>query len=113
MSVSLQDAARGFAAAGSEPRLAVLLALVRAGPAGLSVGAIQKRLGIPASTLAHHLRILADAGLIEQERRGREVFNRAAFGHVEELGAYLLSECCAETGRGRRDAATALGQALP
>jgi len=40
-------AAQGFAAAGSEPRLAVLLALVRAGEAGLTVGEIQVRVGQP------------------------------------------------------------------
>ena len=39
------EAAQGFAAIGSEPRLEVLLALVRAGPEGLIVGDIQKRLG--------------------------------------------------------------------
>ena len=90
------QAAQGFAAIGSEPRLAVLLALVRAGPAGLSVGDIQTRLKIPASTLAHHLRFLAAAGLLVQEKLGREIRNFAAFNHVEALAAYLLRECCAD-----------------
>lgn len=90
-------AARGFAAVGSAPRLAVLLALVRAGPDGLTVGAIQKRLGIPASTLAHHLRFLATAELVTQEKRGREIHNRAMFGRIEALAGFLLKECCSET----------------
>ena len=35
--VALEEAAQGFAAIGSEPRLDVLLSLVRAGPEGLSL----------------------------------------------------------------------------
>lgn len=92
----LEQAAQGFAAAGSEPRLEVLLTLVRAGPAGLTVGDVQERVGLPASTLAHHLRFLAAGGLITQERRGRTVLNVAHYEHIEKLAAFLLSECCAE-----------------
>ena len=97
MAFALEEAAQGFAAVGSEPRLEVLLALVRAGEGGLTVGEVQERLGVPASTLAHHLRFLAAAGLIEQEKQGRAVVNRAAFERIEALAAFLLSECCAET----------------
>lgn len=94
--LSLEEAAQGFAAIGSEPRLDVLIALVRAGPGGLSVGEIQKRVAIPASTLTHHLRFLAAAGLIEQARDGRVIRNAAAFTRIEQLAAYLLEQCCAE-----------------
>ena len=93
---NLGQAACGFAAVGSEPRLTVLLALVRAGADGLTVGEIRKRTGLPASTLAHHLRYLAEGGLIAQEKRGREVVNRAAYARLEALGAFLLRECCAD-----------------
>jgi DNA-binding transcriptional ArsR family regulator len=94
--ISLEEAAQGFAAVGSEPRLEVLLALVRAGRDGLTVGEIQERVGIPASTLAHHLRSLAVGGLIEQRRRGRSVVSSAAYGRIEELASYLLKECCVD-----------------
>lgn len=95
--MDIERAAQGFAAIGSEPRLEVLLALVKAGPDGLTVGDIQARSGMAASTLAHHLRFLASGGLISQEKQGRSVINRAEFDHLEELGAYLLRECCAES----------------
>ena len=98
-----EEAAQGFAAIGSEPRLEVLLCLVRAGPSGLAVGDIQRRLDLPASTLTHHLRFLAAAGLIEQHKTGRSIRNRASFERIEELAAYLLRECCAETGRETAD----------
>jgi len=95
--LELEEAAQGFAAVGSEPRLDVLMSLVRAGPEGLSVGDVQEKLDLPASTLAHHLRFLAAAGLIEQEKRGRVVRNRAAFDRIEALAAFLLKECCSES----------------
>ena len=94
--VALEEAAQGFAACGSEPRLMVLRLLVRAGEAGLGVGEIQERTAIPASTLAHHLGFLAAGGLVEQERRGRAVINRAAYHRLEALAAFLLEACCAD-----------------
>ncbi len=94
--LDLEEAAQGFAAVGSEPRLEVLLALVRAGDEGLAVGELQERVRLPASTLAHHLRFLAAGGLIDQERQGRAVINRAAYTRIEELAGFLLRECCAE-----------------
>ena len=94
--LTLEAAVQGFSAVGSEPRLDLLLTLVRAGPDGLSIGDIQQRLGIPASTLAHHLRFLVGSGLIEQEKQGRTVINRAAFERIEALAAFLLRECCAD-----------------
>jgi len=38
------------------------------GSGGLQVGEIQPQLGIGASTLTHHLRFLAAAGLVDQEQ---------------------------------------------
>ncbi len=92
--IDLEEAAQGFAAVGSEPRLEVLLALVRAGHDGLTVGDIQERLTIPASTLAHHLRFLTAAGVVTQEKQGRAIVNRAAYDRIQSLADYLLRECC-------------------
>ena len=93
---ALEEAAQAFAAIGSEPRLLVLRTLVRVGPEGLTVSAIQDRTNLPPSTLAHHLRFLAAGGLIEQQRRGRTVINRAAYRQITSLAAFLLEECCTE-----------------
>ena len=82
------------------------MALVRAGPDGLAVGEIQDHLGFPASTLAHHLRFLAAGGLIEQQRAGRVVINRAAFERIEELAHFLLRECCADAKSTRHESHT-------
>jgi DNA-binding transcriptional ArsR family regulator len=94
-----EEAAQGFAAIGSEARLGVLRTLVRAGEEGLSVGEIGGRTGIAPSTLAHHLKFLAAAGLIEQERHGRTILTRAAFDRLRTLANFILAECCADTAR--------------
>jgi DNA-binding transcriptional ArsR family regulator len=94
--LDIEEAAQGFAAAGSEPRLEVLRVLIRAGEEGLSIGEIQGRLRFAPSTLAHHLRFLSAAGLIEQTKLGRSVVNRANFSRIEALAAFLLHECCFE-----------------
>ena len=113
--LALEEAAQGFAACGSEPRLMVLRLLVRAGENGLTVGEIQERTAIPASTLAHHLGILAAGGLVEQERRGRSVIHRAAYRRLEALAAFLLEACCADAAPSpqARAARAALTRAAP
>ncbi len=90
------QAASGFSAMGSQARLDVLRLLVKAGTRGLPVGEIQARTGIVASTLAHHLKSLASANLIVQEKEGRVITSRANYTHLEALASFILTECCAE-----------------
>ncbi|MEM1429662.1 MAG: metalloregulator ArsR/SmtB family transcription factor [Pseudomonadota bacterium] len=85
---------RALAALGHDARLAIFRLLVRAGQPGLTVGQIAEHLGLPASTQAHHLRALVEAGLVQQERQGREVLNRADFGAMRRLTDFLTAECC-------------------
>ncbi len=89
-----EQAANGLAALGNRTRLRLYKLLVKAGAVGLNVGDIQSRIKIPASTLAHHLTTLARAGLVIQERRGRELISRANYDAVHGLAAYLTEECC-------------------
>ncbi|AVX03416.1 hypothetical protein MXMO3_00884 [Maritalea myrionectae] len=96
MTVEIERAAQAFSAMGSEPRLQVLLCLVRAGDAGLLVGDIQSRTGIPASTLNHHLKFMAAAGLIDQEKQGRTIVNRANFDFLSHVGSFIVDQCCAD-----------------
>lgn len=99
-----EEAAQGFSAMGSEARLKVLRALVRAGAPGLTVSEIQDRTGIAPSTLAHHLKFLAAGGVVSQEKVGRTVINRASYDALEELARFILSECCADiTGKVAND----------
>ncbi|MDP6573763.1 MAG: metalloregulator ArsR/SmtB family transcription factor [Rhodospirillales bacterium] len=92
---SLEElAARALAALGNRTRLRMFRLLTRAGRDGLVVGQVQRHLGIPASTLAHHLSTLAQAGLVVQERRGRAVVCTADFVAMNGLTAYLTEQCC-------------------
>ena len=94
---SLAEAASTFAALGSEQRLSVLRTLVRAGPDGLSIGMLGTRSGVTGSTLTHHMKILAQAGLVQQQRQGRSIICAAvAYDQVRTLSSFLLSECCAD-----------------
>jgi DNA-binding transcriptional ArsR family regulator len=88
-------AATALAALGHEARLKVFRLLVRAGPDGLNIGDIGRLLGIAPSTLTHHLTTLVNSGLVTQERRGREVINRADFVAMETVLTYVNEECCA------------------
>lgn len=85
---------RALAALGHDIRLSVFRLLVRAGEDGLNVGDIGQHLGIPASTLAHHLSALVEAGLVVQERHGRTVVNRVDYAAMHRILAFLTSECC-------------------
>lgn len=97
--LSIKEVAQGYSAIGSESRLSVLLLLVQTGDDGLTIGEIGHQLGIAASTLAHHLRYLVSADMVLQEKQGREVRNTANFDYLEELGNYLLLECCKDSNK--------------
>jgi DNA-binding transcriptional ArsR family regulator len=88
------EAAKGFAALGNRARLRLLRLLVRAGGEGMTVGEIGRRLDMPASTAAHHLAALVRAGLVTQERRGREVICAAEFRVIGGTASYLTEACC-------------------
>ena len=87
--------ARALAALGHDARLSIFRLLVKAGEDGLRVGDIGAHLGLAPSTLAHHLSTLVDAGLVVQDRRGREGFNQVDFSAMHGLVGFLTSECCA------------------
>lgn len=93
-----KSAANALGAMGHPARLRVFRLLVQAGDDGLNVGEIGGHIGLPASTLAHHLKSLADAGLIFQEKRGRQVVSVVNFAHMTELLSFLTEACCAGVG---------------
>jgi DNA-binding transcriptional ArsR family regulator len=95
--IPVVEMASTFAALGSEQRLEVLRTLVRAGPDGLSIGALGERSGVTGSTLTHHMRVLSQAGLVRQQKEGRRIICvGAAYDRMEALSTFLLSECCTD-----------------
>ena len=97
LDITVEDAALAFTALGSEQRLGVLQALVRAGPEGLSIGELGKRSGVSGSTLTHHLRFLTHAELVIQERQGRSIICAAvAYDMIDALTGFLTRNCCVD-----------------
>jgi DNA-binding transcriptional ArsR family regulator len=86
--------ARALAALGHDARLSIFRLLVKAGAEGLRVSDIGDHLSMAPSTLAHHLSTLVDAGLVLQDKQGREVFNRVDFPAMHRVVGFLTSECC-------------------
>jgi len=90
-------------------RLQVFRALVVSGPAGLTPGVMQEGLGIPATTLSFHLKELAAAALVTQERASRHIVYRAAYDRMNGLLAYLTDNCCQGAGCAVQPASAACG----
>jgi DNA-binding transcriptional ArsR family regulator len=85
---------KALAALAHPVRLQVFRALVVTGPEGLTPGAMQEGLGIPATTLSFHLKELATAGLVGAERASRNLVYRAAYDQMNGLLDYLSANCC-------------------
>ena len=92
--ISETQAVADLAALGNSTRLRLFRLLVQAGHDGLNVSDLQRLLNQPASTLAHHLAKLTQAGLVQQRRNGREVICTADFEQMNGLVAYLTDQCC-------------------
>ena len=83
-----------FSAMGTEPRLRIMQLLLTAHPDGLIVGEIQGELGIPNSTLSHHLDKLKNEDLVKVRRDSTFLWYTANTGALEELLSFLYAECC-------------------
>ena len=89
-----QEVVRSLVALAQPVRLKVFRALVVTGPRGLTPSAMAEGLGIPANTLSFHLKELAHAGLVTQERVSRNIIYRAAYERMDALLGYLTENCC-------------------
>ena len=94
--MTADDLCLRMAALGNSTRLEIYRVLVRAGLQGLPVAGIQDRMGIPASTLSHHLRRLVEVGLVRQERSGTTLTCSADFAVMESTFALFAAECCSD-----------------
>ena len=83
-----------LSAMGTEPRLRIIQLLLSAHPEGLVVGEIHKELGIPSSTLSHHLEKLRREDLVTVARESAFLRYRANTSAIEALLEFLYAECC-------------------
>jgi len=92
--MKIEVAAKRLAELGNPTRLEAFRLLVRAGTDGLPVKDIQAHLGVPQSTLSHHIAHLVAAGLISQTREGRVLRCRVNFDNMRDVLRFLLEDCC-------------------
>jgi DNA-binding transcriptional ArsR family regulator len=88
------DAISALAALAQEHRLALFRLLVQAGPDGMPAGRIAEALGMPNSSLSHHLTQLHEAGLVAQRREGRSLIYSADYAAMDRLVGFLMENCC-------------------
>ncbi len=93
-----KDAVSALAALAQAQRLRVYRALVGAGPAGLTPSSLSALLDLPGSTLSFHLKELMRAGLVSQERDGRNLIYRPDLAQMTALLDYLAAHCCQGVG---------------
>ena len=90
----MEMAAKRLAELGHIKRLSIFRYLVEIGDEGAPVGQIQKEIGIPGSTLSHHINRLISAGLIRQRHDSRIHYCVPQFDVLQELVDFLQAECC-------------------
>ena len=83
-----------FSAMGTEARLRIMQLLLSAHPDGLVVSDIQEELGIPNSTLSHHLDKLKHEGLVQVRRESTFLRYTADTDALQQLLQFLYAECC-------------------
>ena len=87
-------AVTALGALAQDTRLTVFRLLVRAGPKGMIAGAIADHIGVPGSTMSHHLAALERAGLVVSKRESRQIHYTANFEGMRGLLGFLMKDCC-------------------
>jgi ArsR family transcriptional regulator len=95
--------AQMLSAMGTEPRLRIMRLLLSAHPEGMIVMDIQAELGIPGSTLSHHLEKLKHVGLTRVQRESCCLRYSADNEALQELLAFLYEECCSRSHAGKSE----------
>jgi DNA-binding transcriptional ArsR family regulator len=85
---------KALAALAQASRLQVFRSLVVAGPSRATPSELSDEHNLPNATLSFHLKELANAGLIHQERSGRNLIYRVEFAQMNRVVGYLSENCC-------------------
>lgn len=89
------DNALSTLAALSHPaRLSTFRLLVRHEPDGLTTGQLVEASGLTQSTFSTQLAVMAKAGLVITEKRGRHQIQRANIDALRGLLLFLAKDCC-------------------
>lgn len=94
MKIDETQALDAFGALSQPTRLAMVRALVVAGPAGLAAGAVGDAVGASSSSASFHLAHLERAGLVTSHREARSIIYTASYGGLSGLVEFLMRDCC-------------------
>ena len=87
----------------AEPTRLRLLSLIAAQPDGEAcICDLTAPVGLSQPTVSHHMKVLADAGLLEREQRGKWAYFRLVPGALDSVAATLSMP--AGNGKGRSQA---------
>jgi ArsR family transcriptional regulator, arsenate/arsenite/antimonite-responsive transcriptional repressor len=89
-----KDAVASLSALAQGMRLRIFRVLIGAAPLGMTPGELSATLDVPGSTLSFHLKELTHAGLVTQEREGRNLIYQPSITQMNDLLAYLTAHCC-------------------
>lgn len=89
-----QLAIAALAALAHPTRLDAFRTLVIHEPDGLPTGMLVEASGLMQSTFSTHLAVLAKAGLVTAERRGRQQIQHAHIDALRALMTFLVKDCC-------------------
>lgn len=82
-----------FSAIGAEPRLRIMQSLILAPQGQKTVSEIQEEIGIPWSTLSHHLEKLRNEELVTARREGSFLWYKANARVLTEMLSFLSADC--------------------
>lgn len=85
---------RKFVALSHATRLLVFRKVMRAGPEGVTAGALAEAAGVSPSNLSAHLALLTGAGLISVRAEGRKRIFAPELAGVAALVSFLVDDCC-------------------
>lgn len=92
--MNTDNALAALAALAHPTRLQAFRLLVQHEPEGLSTGQLVEASGLSQSTFSTHLAVLAKAGLVTSEKRGRQINQRADIDTLRGLMLFLAKDCC-------------------
>ena len=70
LSLDFRDCRKSFIAIGDETRQQIIITLLESDYNGIRVGEITKKTHLSRASVAHHLKILKDAGIVTMRREG-------------------------------------------
>ncbi|MFS0737624.1 metalloregulator ArsR/SmtB family transcription factor [Sphingomonas sp. 1P06PA] len=89
-----ESAISALSALAHPTRLAAFRLLIRHEPGGLPTGTLVDASGLSQSTFSTHLAVMAKAGLVTAEKRGRQQIQRANVASLVALMTFLVRDCC-------------------